>query len=184
MLAFYADDWALTDHRALGWEPVQGREGAGQFVRSAFANVPDLDFTVDEVFGCDDRVIACRCSWGGSGLRGSGPWTYSIGTVQWVRDGQLAGIDVFGPDDVDAMLARYAELTRQRPWHTFDQLFNARAMEVLPSDLHRGLRHVRPAQAGLGGRRRRRRDRQDRRRGDRARPGHDLALRGADRRRR
>ncbi len=109
-LELYAHHHVMTDHRALGWEPVRGRQSIGEVLGSAFVSVPDIEHFTDEVLACDERVIAVRAMWRGHALDGGGAAELPMGIVNVVEDGLLVSTDHYDYDDDTAMLARYAEL--------------------------------------------------------------------------
>jgi ketosteroid isomerase-like protein len=110
----YGDDWAFVDHRPMGWDSNTGPEGALDLVRSGFTVTLDLHVEVHDVLACDDRVIAMRIAWVGSSLEGGGKLELPVGVVCAIEGGQFTTYDQYEPDDTEAMVARYAELSGRR----------------------------------------------------------------------
>jgi ketosteroid isomerase-like protein len=108
-----AEDFVRVDHRSLGWEPLRGREANVALWRSAY-EAGDVRMEAEEVLACDDRVIAWRFSWCGLGSENQSEWAVSVGQVNVIEDGLWRSCDQYNPDDRDAMLARFAELSRPR----------------------------------------------------------------------
>ncbi len=115
MARVLADDCYWIDHRRMGWEEVRGREQYMAFVRSALPS-PNLRYQIDEVIAADDRVLVSRSSWGGRGVK-AGQLELRIGAVTLTENGRLLGVESYEPEDLDAMLARFAELSRQHDDH-------------------------------------------------------------------
>lgn len=109
LMRLYAEDYVLTDHRGIGWEPVRDLVTVEKNWRSLFATSSVVRIDVDEVLACDERVIAVRFAWRGRGVK-AGEFAYVVGVVSVVEDGRWASADFYEPDDRTAMLARYAEL--------------------------------------------------------------------------
>jgi hypothetical protein len=109
-MELFAEDWILVDHRTLGWEDVLGREACRALTKSVFAVSPDVRFAIDEVLGCNERVVAFRASYDGHGLGGRGAFAFLGGFVTVVEDGHSISADQFEYDDEEAMLARYRAL--------------------------------------------------------------------------
>lgn len=107
-------DWQMVDHRAGGFESAVGRSVCRELTASVFAVSPDVRFTIDEVLACDERVIAMRASYHGSGLGGQGRFAFEGGFVTLVEGGHSISVDQYDYDANGAMLARYAELTSSR----------------------------------------------------------------------
>jgi hypothetical protein len=113
-MELFADGWTMRDHRAGASAAPVGRETCREWTASVFAVSPDVRFTIDDVLACDEHVVAIRASYRGSGLGpgGSGAFAFVAGFVTVVEDGHSVHVDEYEYDDDDAMLARYAELTR------------------------------------------------------------------------
>jgi hypothetical protein len=111
-IALFAADWRLVDHRVEGWGSEIGREGCRVLTASVFAVSPDVRFTVDEVLACDERVVAMRASYHGSGIGGHGRFAFEAGFVTLVEGGLSISSDAYEYEDNEAMLARFDELTR------------------------------------------------------------------------
>jgi ketosteroid isomerase-like protein len=110
VVALYADDVDLIDHRRLGWDehgPDDVRARLSGYVDSA----PTFYVRVDEVLACDERVIAVLLAACGEHRDGGGAFEVAIGWVAVVENGRLVRMERYEPDDRQAMLARFAELT-------------------------------------------------------------------------
>jgi hypothetical protein len=110
-IEMFSAGWRMVDHRADGWASSVGREGCRVLTASVFAVSPDVRFAVDEVLACDERVVAMRASYHGSGIGGRGRFAFEAGFVTVVEHGRSIGVDVYEYDDNDAILARFAELS-------------------------------------------------------------------------
>ena len=111
-IAMFDEDWKMVDHRPGGWESAFGRDVCRVLTASVLAVSPDVHFTVDEVLACDERVLAMRASYHGSGIGGRGRFAFEAGFVTVVEGGLSISVDAYEYEDNDAMLARFAELTR------------------------------------------------------------------------
>jgi hypothetical protein len=110
-IELFDEDWKMTDYRAEGWGSTMGREECRAMTASVFAVSPDVRFSVDEVIACDERVVAMRASYHGSGMGGRSRFAFEAGFVTVIEGGHSITVDVYEYDDNDAILARYAELT-------------------------------------------------------------------------
>jgi hypothetical protein len=108
----FDEHWKMIDHRAGGWESALGREACRALTASVFAVSPDVRFTVDEVLACDERVVAMRASYHGSGIGGHGRFAVEGGFVTVIEGGHSISVDQYEYEDNEAMLARFDELTR------------------------------------------------------------------------
>ncbi len=115
LVRLYGPDWVITDHRTLGWTEQRGLDAARSLVESAFAMSSDLTSAVDEVLACDERVIALRLTYRGHASDGAGELAIEVGHVTLVENGLTVSIDQYEPDDVQAMIARFAELGGRLP---------------------------------------------------------------------
>jgi len=109
-LELYAEDWVLIDHRAIGWDETGGKDGAAAIVRSAFEGSPDIRLEIDEVLKCDERVLAMRATWRGTTVEGGGELAIELGLVMAIESGRMARMEMYEPEDREAMIARYEEL--------------------------------------------------------------------------
>ena len=111
LLEIYGEDWVMTDRRTLAlWEQVRGKEEMAVLNDSALSMWPDARFELDEVLARDERMIAVRGKWFGSGVAGSGESALAIGGVWVIESGLAVSGDVYDPDDRQAIIARYVEL--------------------------------------------------------------------------
>lgn len=112
LAALLAEDFVGIDHRALGWEPLRGREANVELWRSAHESADHIRQEVEEVLACDDRVIAWRFRWCGeaASTSGGGEFSASVGQVNVIEDGLWRSCDQYDPGDREGMLARFAEL--------------------------------------------------------------------------
>jgi class 3 adenylate cyclase/ketosteroid isomerase-like protein/tetratricopeptide (TPR) repeat protein len=106
----YSEDYVLRDHRRVGGNDLDGRDGIRAAWESVFAIAPDVLFEVDEVLACDERVIALRTAFRGHGADGGGFAESAVGAVTVVEDGLVISDDQFDYDDTKGMLAHFAEL--------------------------------------------------------------------------
>ncbi len=111
-MEMFDEDWTMVDHRAGGAAAAIERSTCRAWTSSVFAVSPDVRFAIDEVLACDDRVVAIRASYRGQGPGGRGQFAFVAGFVTVVEGGHSIQVDQYEYDDDDAMLARYAELTR------------------------------------------------------------------------
>lgn len=112
-MELFADGWTMSDHRVGASTLPIGRDTCRAWTASVFAVSPDVRFAIDDVLACDERAIAIRASYRGSGLGpgGSGEFAFVAGFVTIVEDGHSVHVDQYEYDDDPAMLARFAELT-------------------------------------------------------------------------
>ncbi len=154
-IQLHAEDCVVLDHRKVGWEETRGREALERMYRSGIEIAPDLRHEVDEVLACDERVLATRVTWTGHAADGDGELSYAVSGVWVIEGGRLLSIDMYDYDDDAAVLARYADLGGRletapyerppelamagahgeelRPYEKFDQLYNERRLDELPS---------------------------------------------------
>jgi ketosteroid isomerase-like protein len=109
MAELYRKDFRRVDHRAIGWEAT-GQTDQRAFYESFFTAGCDLWARIVEVLACDDRVIALTWIAHGRHRDGGGTFEIPIGDVMVIENGLMRSADVYGPDDRDAVLARFAEL--------------------------------------------------------------------------
>jgi ketosteroid isomerase-like protein len=112
-----------------------------QLAESAWGVSPDVRFCVDEVMGCDDRVLAVRGAYVGTSGEGGGMAERAIGFVNVVENGRLIRTEVFDPEHRERMLARYRELggtlevlgdrPPERWWAEFKRRFDAHDLNGL-----------------------------------------------------
>jgi hypothetical protein len=134
-----AEDWVLIDHRALGWEPIRGRDAVAKVHRAYFATSPNVRIETGEVLACDDRVIALHVIWRGQGVK-AGELAYPVGQVNVVENGRWVSTDLYESDDRQAMIGRYAELggglsklgsrAPEHWWRDYGRLFAVRDLEA------------------------------------------------------
>ncbi|HUA73562.1 MAG TPA: nuclear transport factor 2 family protein [Solirubrobacteraceae bacterium] len=113
-MEMFDERWRMVDHRTGGFDSTVGRDACRAMTASVFAVSPDVRFAIDEVLACDERVIALRASYHGSGLGGQGRFAFEGGFVTVVEDGHSISVDQYDYDANEAMLGRYAELTGLR----------------------------------------------------------------------
>jgi tetratricopeptide (TPR) repeat protein len=129
-VALHAPGVRLTDHRAIGWGETVGHDALREFIASGWAVSADMQDRVEQVLATDGRrVVALRSVWRGSGGGVAGEFELCLPMVAVAEAGVMVGYDLY--DDDVATLARYAELTDQPPWLTFDQLVGAGAFDAL-----------------------------------------------------
>ena len=110
VLELLAEDCRWFDHRPLGWEEARGREQCVAIMRSTFGAAPDVRIECEEILACDERVLALRLAWRGQGVK-AGEWEVQVGAVADFMGGRWRSTDFYEPDDREAMLARFAELS-------------------------------------------------------------------------
>jgi ketosteroid isomerase-like protein len=134
IVAAYSPGWRQVDHRDMGWEDLNGLEGARSLAASVLTTTTGTWCEVDEVLACDERAIAFRCRWRGAGTDGVGSYEIRIGYVDVIEDGLRSSTDQYEHDDTDAMLARFAELTTSEPERLLGhylQLIELRSLDAL-----------------------------------------------------
>ena len=109
LIALHAPEVVFTDHRKLGWETIRGQDEARRFHSSVLEFSPDFWGEVDEVIACDDRVIALRSTWRGSGGETGGMHETTLGHVVLVT-WSLRHLGPVRGRRYRPMLARYREL--------------------------------------------------------------------------
>ncbi|HTU79408.1 MAG TPA: hypothetical protein VMF09_11665 [Solirubrobacteraceae bacterium] len=97
-----AEGCTLIDHRS---GPFVGYTGQLPPPVASF----DTRIELIELLACDERAIAMLAA-----VRGTAPDTgafeVAFGAVDVVEDGRYVRIELFDPDDPDAILARYSDL--------------------------------------------------------------------------
>ena len=109
----YADDYDLSDHRTLGWEPARGPGEMVAFYRSWVEAAPDIEVRFEWIDGDDEHGPSSGTGLGhAADQMGGGPFEYfNLSVVVTVRKGRLARAELFGLDDEAAALAHLAEPT-------------------------------------------------------------------------
>jgi hypothetical protein len=102
----------LRELRARGCTLVDHRSGA---LAGYSGRMPppvasfDARIELDELLACDERAIAMLAAVRGT-APDSGAFEIAFGTVTVVEDGHFVRIELFDPDDTDALLARFRAL--------------------------------------------------------------------------
>jgi hypothetical protein len=96
----------------VAWEET-GHTDQRRHFESFFTTGCDLWARIVEVVACDDRVIALTWIMHGRHRDGRGTFEIRVDDVMVIENGLLHCTDMYGPNDRDAMLARFAELTEQ-----------------------------------------------------------------------
>ncbi len=109
VLELYAEDVLMVDHRAVGWDPVHGRDELRKLYESVFAASPGIRVEVEEVLACDERVIATHIAFRGEG-RLAGEFEDPMSHVTVVEGGRCVRVDIYDYHDDVAILRRYHEL--------------------------------------------------------------------------
>jgi ketosteroid isomerase-like protein len=105
-----AEDLVLIDRRSMAiYGELRGRQAARETFISSLTGVRDPQLTVHEVLACDETVVAALVAWSGVGYKGAA-FENQMGEVAVIRDGRQASVDLYDPDDRQAMIARYVEL--------------------------------------------------------------------------
>lgn len=112
LLKLVSEEYELIDHRLLAWEPVRGHAGFRPMMESGWNTSADLRREVDEVLAVADDVIALRIAIVGRSNAdiGGGEFRFEFCHVVRFADGRAEHVDQFGPEDREAVLARFAEL--------------------------------------------------------------------------
>ncbi len=106
-----AEDWVQIDHRKVGWGRSTGRERARELLQSVYEDLAaDLTIETDAVLACDDHVIAELGRWRGTTREGGGEFEVPFGAVVVIVDGRRVSEDIYEPESLRAMIARYVEL--------------------------------------------------------------------------
>jgi class 3 adenylate cyclase len=112
----YSATWVLVEHRPLAAvDEVRGAAGRRALFDSIRHAAPDARFEIDDVLACNERVIALRAAWRGSGRDGAGAFEIEMGLVTVLEGGRQQRIEVFEPDDRRSLIARYSELAAHEP---------------------------------------------------------------------
>jgi ketosteroid isomerase-like protein len=106
-----AADYALIDHRPMGWEPARGR-AALQALHASSWDLLDIRIEVDEVLAVGERAIAMRVRLAGHAAAdaGGGEFSLPLGRVTTIIDGLIVSVDQYEAEDREAMLTRFHEL--------------------------------------------------------------------------
>jgi ketosteroid isomerase-like protein len=99
-------DWSLLDHRSLGWGEMRGVEAHLELTTSSWDAWRAVTLEVDEVLACTDTAIAARVAYRGISAYGGGRSAIPLGLVLHAN-----GLELFEPDDRDAILARFEQLS-------------------------------------------------------------------------
>jgi ketosteroid isomerase-like protein len=105
----FAEDFESVEHRALGWEPIRGREGVVELYRSWVGVAPDAETRFEALAG-DAKHLVVRVGGHGHAAEGGGLMEYVITVVSTIRDGRIARSEYFDPGEESAALARLEEL--------------------------------------------------------------------------
>jgi ketosteroid isomerase-like protein len=111
LVDLHADGWRNTDHRELAWAQTQGGEEIAEFFSSPFEVADDHYAEVDEVLARDDRVIAACVTYRGTSKGAGGDLVLKVGSVSAIESGVRVSADLYDPEDSQAMLDQYAELS-------------------------------------------------------------------------
>jgi hypothetical protein len=103
----------LRELRAEGCTVVDHRGALAGYTGRLPPPVTSFDARIelDELLDCDERTIAMLAAVRGTAPE-SGAFEVAFGAVDVVEDGRFVRIELFDPDDRDAMLTRYRELVR------------------------------------------------------------------------
>ncbi len=112
MRELYHDDWTLTDHRQIGMDVTRGPSGAVALFRTGFEGAPDVRVHVDRVIARDERVVALEATYRGTAAAdtGGGEFELRFVMVTVVEDGLARRTELFAPEHVIAIMARWREL--------------------------------------------------------------------------
>ncbi len=105
----YTEDFVMRDGRSIGWEDTRGIEKMHALLKSFFELGPRSSSRVERILGLEDELAAVVL--GGRGtMRDGGEVELRFGQVTRAREGRLAVIELFDPEDEAGMLARFEEL--------------------------------------------------------------------------
>src|SRR5262249_28201738 len=111
ILEGHADGFTLIDRRKLGWAELRKDDGSLREAHETFLGAAyGCRLEVDQVFACDDSLIACLLTFHGRSYDGGGPFEIAYGAVCEVEGGLFQRVEHFERDDRAGMLARYGEL--------------------------------------------------------------------------
>jgi hypothetical protein len=102
------DSFAVVDHRTHRWEASDALVADEQW-RSEFGS-PDVRIEMDELLACDERVIALLGCVRGTAPDDGREFELRFGAVDVVEDGLVVSVELYDPDERQAMLARYGAL--------------------------------------------------------------------------
>src|SRR4051794_17079971 len=108
LAATYTEDYVLVDHRTVGWE----RQDAAANVDALMAwkqLAPEAVCAYTRTLLADDHVFVGVLTGVGMSPDG-GRVTMIVGHVDTCRDGRMATVEMYEPEDEAAMLARFEEL--------------------------------------------------------------------------
>jgi ketosteroid isomerase-like protein len=111
VLDLYAPGATLIDRRAIVAQDALGEpKDFRGFFEGILAGFPDVRFDGDEMLACDDCVCVLRTILGGHAADGGGEVELPFGVVECIEAERITHVELYGYDDVGAMIARYAEL--------------------------------------------------------------------------
>lgn len=115
LVGLYNDDCVMTDHRHIGVDEFRGRDGALSLCQSMWEMWPDIRGELHEVLACDHRAMVMRWTWIGTTVIADAVGAQDFLIVIARDGGRYASVDLYGPDDREVALARYAELGGRLP---------------------------------------------------------------------
>lgn len=104
----YAEDFELTDHRVLGWEPMRSGRAVADFFRSWVALVPDVENRFTVLAGDDEHAVAQLTGWGHAAEGGGEMENPAIVTFS-LSDGRIRRNQIFEVGDEALALAWFEE---------------------------------------------------------------------------
>jgi hypothetical protein len=108
LAALFLPDLVVDDHRRLGWETLRGPAAYARALRSLVELAPDTRLRLDHV-RASDRGLLWVAGW--LGTREGGPFEAPWITVsEHDARGRVRRFDQYDLDQLDAALARFAEL--------------------------------------------------------------------------
>ncbi len=131
----YTDDCLFLEHRPAGWENFQGVGDLISMFKSMLDLVADAATVRGELHHVDGDGVFLRQihtgTWQGA------PWEIALDTLIQLRDGRLARVEMFNPDQSELLHERLAALGPQRP-REVDDWRAPFADDVSLIDLRRG----------------------------------------------
>ena len=106
-----SDEIEVADHRPVAAPPGRGRDAALELMRSALDVTSELRFEVEERIASDERAVALRGTWAGTAADGHGEVVLPMALVVAVDGERVVSLDLYEPEDTDAIRTRFAELS-------------------------------------------------------------------------
>jgi hypothetical protein len=108
--AVVADDFVMEDHRRTGVGRIEGASGLVDSATVLWNLAPDAQFHAEHMLACERHGFVGAGRIVGTLAEGGGTFEIYTISVFAVERGRITRHDIFEPEDVDAALARFAEL--------------------------------------------------------------------------